>query len=65
MIEEVVVQLMRTDVIGNPTLPSICPKNYRRSPLGIQVALNMIVGKGVSKISIKAIVLSPKHHSCS
>ena len=44
MIEEVVVQLMRTDVIGNPTLPSICLKKHRISPLGFQVALNIIAG---------------------
>ena len=72
MIGKIVVQLMRTDVIGNPTLPSICPKNCRISPLGIQVTLNMIVGQGSRKdqpnpssshLSITHAVKNP-HNQC-
>ena len=65
MIEDVFVYLMRTDVIQNPSLPSICPTNCKKNPLNIQFELKMIVGKVVSKISPKAIILLPKHFSSS
>ena len=65
MIEEVVIYLMMTDVIQNPSFPSICPTNCRKSPLNIKFELKMIAGKVVSKISPKAIVPLLKHFSSS
>ena len=65
MIEEVIIYLMVTDVIQNPSFPSLYPTNYIKSPLNIQFELKMIVGQVVSKTSPKAIVLLPKHVSSS
>ena len=52
MIKEVIIYLMRTDVIQNPSFPSIFPMNYKKISTEYQVRIkNDCWASGLEKIT--------------